>query len=146
MIRITTVYIDLGFVLNPCMVRRMRHVLDILSTHVPDHSTRFSIRRTYRLDKRSILSRPTLCGTDRILNIIYKPATEVQDLLCTTLHSAVHKKPYGIILNAYTGEVTEVHIPLEKQEDFLGSTLKVKDSYESDLDDSMFIRRNRLRF
>ena len=128
------------------MVRRMKRVLEIRSIHVPDYSVRLSIRKTYRLNGRSIISRPTLCGEDRIVNMIYKPSTEVHDILCTALHSTIHNRPYGIIVNGYTGEVMEVRIPLAKHDDFLQSTLKVKDSYESDLDDDMFIRRNRLRF
>lgn len=129
---------DVGFVLCPAVVERLKRTLEQLQIYVPETRTRFSSRKTIQHGNLTIVSRPTLVGPSATVQLIHKPQTEREDLLSAALDAAVHARGTAIVVNTHTGSVDRCEIAAENMKMFAQACAEGRSSFEEDMDDKSF--------
>jgi hypothetical protein len=129
---------------NP-VVRRVHRIIEQMQKYIPDARARFGSQRNKQVTPKLIVtSAPTLLSSACIYNLIHRPSTESEDLLSMALHLCIHGQDYGYVSNVYTGELVMVHVPKDRHQQFIVSTLTARDSCMDDLEDTKFISKHRL--
>ena len=134
---------DFGFMLYPCVVDRVRWLLDQLQLHMVDTTRPVYPFQTRVFGETTLHGDPFLVSAFCVIGVINKPSSEPEDHLTLALDLVIADVEYGYLCNLHTGVVTQVYMAQAQHCAFARDVLSLRATTENELDDPAFLETYR---